>query len=114
MQGAKAALASTQYWNLERGDFDALVSSWNAGYKVHDSDGQGIYWANGNILGQWKYIGPVEIHWASEGLRFSVKSIKWIIKLLQLIIINIATWHLDVVIFTHGEEMFHLVCKLNL
>lgn len=74
----------------------------------------GIYWASENILDQWKYIGPVEIHWTSEGLRFSVKSIKWIIKLLQLIIINIATWHLDVVIFTHGEEMFHLVCKLNL
>ena len=26
MQGAKATLASTQYWNLEKGDFDALVS----------------------------------------------------------------------------------------
>ena len=32
MQGAKATLASTQYWNLERGDFDALVSLRNAGW----------------------------------------------------------------------------------
>ena len=32
MQGAKATLASTQYWNLERGDVDALVSLRNAGW----------------------------------------------------------------------------------
>ena len=29
--------------------------------KVHNSDGQGMYWANGNILGPWKYIGPVKV-----------------------------------------------------
>ena len=34
---------------------------------------------------------------------------------MQLIIIIIATWHSDVVVFTlYGEEMFHLLHKLNL
>lgn len=75
--------------------------------KVHNSDGQGIYWASENILDQ------CGIHWDSGGLSFGVKSIKWI-NLMQLIIIIIATWHSDVAVFTHGEEMLHLLRKLNL
>ena len=64
----------------------------------------GIYWTTENIL---------EIHWDSRGLRFGVKSIK-LINLMQLRIIIIAIWHSDVVVFTHGEEMFQLLHKLNL
>jgi len=62
----------------------------------------GIYWASGNILDQCGNTGLVSY------------PLNELIKLTQSIIIIIATWHSDVVVFTNGEEMFHLLHKLNL